>query len=57
MDVDSSYDFSNISGKLCNLLDVKDFNKFQVNALIDELNSKPSKGGVFIRTDVSIKVL
>ncbi|KOB75437.1 putative HEAT repeat containing 6 [Operophtera brumata] len=49
MDSNLSQQFSLLCGELCNLLYLKEYNKSQVNALIDELNSKPFKGELFVR--------
>lgn len=53
MDSNLPQKFSLLCGELCNLLYLKEYNKSQVNSLIDELNSKPYKGGLFVRKHVS----
>ncbi|KAF9421110.1 hypothetical protein HW555_002822 [Spodoptera exigua] len=44
-----SLSFSLISGELCNLLYLKEYNKEIVNKLIDDLNAKPYKAEIFVR--------
>ncbi|KAJ8722117.1 hypothetical protein PYW08_004519 [Mythimna loreyi] len=44
-----SQSFSVISGELCNLVYLKDFNKDKFNKLVDELNAKPYKVELFVR--------
>ncbi|XP_035439500.2 HEAT repeat-containing protein 6 [Spodoptera frugiperda] len=48
-DTHHSLSFSLISGELCNLLYLKEYNKEDVNKLIDDLNSKPYKAEIFVR--------
>ncbi|XP_060803157.1 HEAT repeat-containing protein 6 [Amyelois transitella] len=49
MDINLAQDFSLICGELCNLLYLKEYNKSKVNSFLDELNSKPFKGCLFVR--------
>ena len=48
-----SQSFSAISGELCNLVYLKEYNKDKFNKLVDELNSKPYKVELFVRKHVS----
>lgn len=56
-DTHHSLSFSLISGEICNLLYLKEYNKEDVNKLIDDLNSKPYKAEIFVRKHVSFKVI
>lgn len=56
MDKSLSHSFSLICGELCNLLYVKEYNKVQINSLIDELNAKPYKAEFFVRKHVSFRL-
>ncbi|XP_053609751.1 HEAT repeat-containing protein 6 [Plodia interpunctella] len=49
MEANLPQNFSLICGELCNLLYTKEYNKSNVNSLLDELNSKPYKGYLFVR--------
>lgn len=54
MNSTNTQSFSLLGGELCNLLYLKEYSKEKVNALIDDLNSKPYKVELFVRKHVSV---
>lgn len=45
--------FSVLSGQLCNLLYLKNYDKEKVNSLLDELNAIPYNTEIFVYHNVS----
>lgn len=46
--------FSQLSEELCSHLYLKEYDKSDINVLIDELNAKPYNSNLFVRKEVKL---